>query len=82
MRNVEAQARAHSLADAVGKLDNRPLHRALHGLALALWRLRDFPAAELVVHNMLWLNPADNQGASSLLPAITQRRAWEDHDGP
>ncbi|MGH3519239.1 MAG: hypothetical protein ACRDQ7_17840 [Haloechinothrix sp.] len=60
------------------ELDNRPFHRALHGLALALWRLGNFAAAELVLHNMLWLNPLDNQGARALLPAVQARISWED----
>lgn len=62
------------------ELDNRPFHRALHGLALALWRLTNFAAAELVLHNMLWLNPLDNQGARTLLPAVHAGIAWEDSD--
>ena len=64
------------------ELDNRPFHRAQDGLALALWRLRHFDAAELVVRNMLWLNPLDNQGASALLPAITRRQPWHARDEP
>src|SRR5262249_35065304 len=58
------------------ELDNRPFFRALHGLALALWRLGNFDAAELVLLNMLWLNPMDNQGARELLRPVRERRAW------
>jgi hypothetical protein len=65
---------------AWGHLDNRPFLRALHGMALALWQLDRFEEAEqaLEVLNMLWLNPADNQGARELLAAVRARTAWED----
>ena len=49
-------------------------------MALALWRLGRFEAAELVLRNMLWLNPADNQGARALPPDVQARRSWEDRD--
>jgi hypothetical protein len=61
------------------ELDNRPFFRALHGMALALWRLGRFDAAALTLLNMLWLNPADNQGARLLLPTVQARQPWEDH---
>jgi len=63
---------------AWAELDNRPFLRALHGLALALWRLHRFDAAEQVLLNMLWLNPMDNQGARTLLPDVRARHRWED----
>jgi hypothetical protein len=62
------------------ELDNRPFFRALHGMALALWRLRRFNEAEMVLLNMLWLNPTDNQGARMLLDDVRARRGWEDTD--
>ncbi|GEM_PF-3400367 len=77
---VKSQVRARKQLPAVGKLDNRPLFRGLHGLALALWRLRRFDAAELALLNMLWLNPVDNQGARMLLADVRARRRWEDTD--
>ena len=46
--------------------------------ALTMWRLRQFPAAELTRHNMLWLNPLDNQGARELLPAVSSGQEWQD----
>jgi tetratricopeptide (TPR) repeat protein len=63
---------------AWGHLDNRPFLRALHGMALALWQLDRFEEAEQALLNMLWLNPADNQGARELLAAVRARTAWED----
>ncbi len=60
------------------ELDNRPFLRALHGLALALWRLGRFDQAQTTLHNMLWLNPMDNQGARMLLPDVRARRRYED----
>jgi tetratricopeptide (TPR) repeat protein len=59
-------------------LDNRPFFRALHGMALALWRLGRFDEAEQTLHNMLWLNPMDNQGARDLLAPVRARASWED----
>lgn len=59
-------------------LDNRPFLRALHGMALALWQLDRFEEAGQTLLNMLWLNPADNQGTRELLAAVRDRIAWED----
>lgn len=58
------------------QMNNRPFLRALHGLAIALWRLARFDAAQRTLHNMLLLNPDDNQGARFLLPPVRGRRAW------
>jgi hypothetical protein len=63
---------------AWGHLDNRPFLRALHGMALALWQLDRFEEAEQTLLNMLWLNPADNQGARELLAAVRARVSWDD----
>ncbi len=63
---------------AWGHLDNRPFLRALHGMALALWQLDRFEEAEQTLLNMLWLNPADNQGARELLAEVRPRVSWED----
>jgi hypothetical protein len=63
---------------AWAELDNRPFFRALHGVALVLWRLNRFAPAEQVLLNMLWLNPMDNQGARALLHDVRARREYED----
>jgi hypothetical protein len=58
--------------------DNRPFLRCLHGYGLCLWcfgRLRD---AEKVFTRMLWLNPADNQGARSNLSDVKEGKAWHE----
>jgi hypothetical protein len=52
--------------------------RALHGLAIWLWRLRLYRSAETTLLNMVWLNPDDNQGARFVLPDVRSRRRWED----
>ncbi|MGC0422762.1 hypothetical protein [Embleya sp. AB8] len=52
---------------AWGELDNRPLHRALHGLGSTWWRLGDTKRAATVFGNSLWTNPADNQGIRYLV---------------
>ena len=60
------------------ELDNRPLHRALHGLALTLWRLGRVDRAEQVVLNMLWLDPRHHQDARMLLAELRGGRQWKD----
>lgn len=56
--------------------DNRPFLRALHGLALTLWRLGRFNSAERVLVTLLYLNPNDNQGARELLADVRAHRRW------
>ncbi|MFG3429396.1 tetratricopeptide repeat protein [Streptomyces californicus] len=56
--------------------DNRPFLRAVHGLALTLWRLGRFNSAERVLLTLLYLNPNDNQGARELLPDVRAHRRW------
>jgi hypothetical protein len=62
------------------ELDNRPFLRALHGTAITLWRLRRTSAAAQILLDMLWINPADNQGAREMLGNVREHRAWEDAD--
>jgi tetratricopeptide (TPR) repeat protein len=59
-----------------GWIDNRPFLRCLHGLTLSAWRLGRQDEAEKLCWALLWLNPGDNQGASSLLPEIASGRPW------
>ena len=61
-----------------GMIDNRPYLRCLHGYGLCLWRLMRFDEAAAVFTCMLWLNPADNQGARFNLFEVRARTAWED----
>jgi hypothetical protein len=59
-----------------GWIDNRPFLRCLHGLTLTTWRLGHHDHAETLCRAMLWLNPADNQGARDLLSEITAGQPW------
>jgi len=59
-----------------GWIDNRPFLRCLHGLTLSTWRLGRHDEAETLCWSLLWLNPADNQGASSLLLEIADGTPW------
>lgn len=59
------------------RLDNRPYLRCLHGYGLCLWRLKRFDEAAAVFTRMLWMNPADNQGARFNLFEIQARTKWE-----
>lgn len=59
-----------------GWLDNRPFLRCLHGLTISAWRVGEHDAAETLCWALLWLNPADNQGARDLLPEIVAAEPW------
>ena len=61
-----------------GWVDNRPFLRCLHGLTLSTWRLEQYPEAQELCSALLWLNPADNQGARELLPEIAAGAPWPD----
>ncbi|MCA9707592.1 MAG: hypothetical protein KDK70_17195, partial [Myxococcales bacterium] len=67
---------------AWGLVDNRPFLRCLHGMAVCLWRLQRWEAAEGVLERMLWLNPTDNQGIRLLLAEVQAREAWTDDGEP
>ena len=58
------------------RLGNRPFLRALHGLALTLWRQDRFLGAEKVLVVMLWLDPEDRFGAAELLDLARRRVGW------
>lgn len=62
---------------AWAEIDNRPFHRALHGLGLTLWRLAEWDAASTVFGNCLWLDPGDAQGIRYLLGPIRRKTAWD-----
>ncbi|GAU71450.1 hypothetical protein SSP35_40_00160 [Streptomyces sp. NBRC 110611] len=61
---------------AWGELDNRPFHRALHGLGLTWWQLGDTKKATAVFGNSLWTNPDDNQGIRYLIGQVKSGVAW------
>lgn len=91
-----AAARAHyatgiaiaeaSLPDGFGgvlpwdRIDNRPFLRCLHGLTLSTWRLGQHAEAGELCRTLLWLNPADSQGARSLLGEIAAGAPWPPAD--
>ncbi|MFB6984655.1 hypothetical protein ACNPQN_39090 [Streptomyces sp. NPDC056297] len=58
------------------QLDNRPFHRALHGLGLAWWRLAETSKAAAVMGNSLWTNPNDNQGVRHLISKVNKGTPW------
>ena len=60
-----------------GMIDNRPFLRCLHGYGLCLWRLDRRDEAAAVFRRMLWLNPADNQGARFLAGQLASGERWE-----
>jgi hypothetical protein len=59
-----------------GQIANRSLLSCLHGLTLSTWCLEEHEQAETLCSALLWLNPADNQGARELLGAIIARELW------
>jgi hypothetical protein len=61
-----------------GFVDNRPFLRCMQGYGLCLWRLGRWEEASRVFGRMLWMNPSDNQGIRFLLPAVRERRPWEE----
>ena len=61
-----------------GWTDNRPFLRCMCGYGLCLWRLGRLDEAERIFNRMLWLNPADNQGARFLMEDVRAGRSWEE----
>ena len=59
-----------------GWIDNRPFLRCLHGLTISTWRLEQHAEAQELCQALLWLNPADNQGARELFPEIAAGEPW------
>jgi hypothetical protein len=59
-----------------GRIDNRPFLRRMIGYGLCEWRLGRFDQAAEVFERMLWFDPADSQGARSLLPAVRAGEPW------
>jgi hypothetical protein len=59
-----------------GLVDNRPFHRALHGLGLCAWRERRRDDAEAIMTNLLWIDGAQTWDALECLVAVRQRQRW------
>jgi hypothetical protein len=66
---------------AWSELDNRPFHRALHGLGLTWWRLGETAKATAVFANGLWTNPDDNQGIRYLIGQTKAGVPWHEAEG-
>jgi len=66
---------------AWSETDNRPFHRALHGLGLTWWRLGDTKKADAVFSNSLWTNPDDNQGIRYLIGPVKKGVGWHPQAG-
>jgi tetratricopeptide (TPR) repeat protein len=59
-----------------GLIDNRPFHRALHGLGLCAWRQRRWDDAEAIFTNLLWIDGAQTWDALECLLAVRDRERW------
>lgn len=66
---------------AWSELDNRPFHRALHGLGLTWWRKGETAKAAAVFGNSLWTNPDDNQGIRYLIGQVEAAVPWHLAEG-
>jgi hypothetical protein len=69
-----------------GKVSNRPVHRALQGLAIALWWSGQTDTARATAETMAWTNPGDTVATSYLGDLDTGleypvARALHDDDG-
>jgi hypothetical protein len=61
---------------AWSEMDNRPFHRALHGLGMTWWQLGETKKAAAVFGNSLWANPDDNQGIRYLIGQVRAGTSW------
>jgi hypothetical protein len=59
-----------------GLLDNRPFHRALHGLGLCAWRQRRWDDADAIFTNLLWVDGAQTLDALECLVAVKEHQRW------
>lgn len=66
---------------AWSELNNRPFHRALHGLGLTWWQLGETKKAAAVFGNSLWTNPDDNQGIRYLVGQVKAGVPWHQQAG-
>lgn len=59
-----------------GLVDNRPFHRALHGLGICAWRQRRWDDAERIFTNLLWIDGCQTWTALECLGAVRAHRRW------
>lgn len=57
-------------------LENRPYLRALHGLCLTQWRMKDFEKAYYIALRLMRLCPGDNLGVRGIIDEIANREEW------
>jgi len=53
-----------------GRIETRPLMRALHGIGLCQWKARKFREAIATFEQMMAMNPNDNQGVRYLIGGL------------
>lgn len=63
-----------------GLIDNRPFHRALHGLGLCAWRQRRWDDAEVIFTNLWWIEGGETWTPLSCLYAVRDRQRWTSED--
>lgn len=61
-----------------GAIDNRPFHRALHGLGLCAWRLGDSQRALTAFRRLARLDPASSHEQRSIIAVIDAGKPWRD----
>lgn len=59
-----------------GLVDNRPFHRALHGLGLCAWRQRRWDDAEVIFANLLWIDGCQTWDALECLRTVRAHQRW------
>jgi hypothetical protein len=59
-----------------GMIDNRPLLRCLHGLALCAWRQRRWDDAEAIFTARVWLDPSGSLNDLACLEPVQARQRW------
>ncbi len=59
-----------------GLVDNRPFHRALHGLGLCAWRQRRWSDAEVIFTNLLWIDGARTWTALECVLSVRRHERW------
>jgi hypothetical protein len=59
-----------------GLIDNRPFHRALHGLGLCAWRQRRWTDAAVIFTNLAWIDGCQTWNAVECLRAVEAHERW------
>ena len=59
-----------------GLIDNRPFHRALHGLGRCAWRQRRWTEAARIFTNLAWIDGCQTWDAVECLRAVEAHERW------